>query len=62
VTAPTTPTAWDPTPGRPAMRKDEAYWARVRRIVDSAPPLSDEQRAELRAIFHQPRTTRTEAA
>lgn len=47
-------------PGRPAQpvrdpdpARNAAYWARVRRVVDQAPPLSDEQRAKLRVIFHQ---------
>ncbi|MFD7746738.1 hypothetical protein ACFV2V_13720 [Streptomyces sp. NPDC059698] len=40
-------------PGRPAhaTHGDAAYWARVRRIVDAAPPLSDEQRATIRAAL-----------
>lgn len=33
--------------------KNAAYWARVDRIVDQAPPLDDAQRARLRVIFHQ---------
>ncbi|MFF4347566.1 hypothetical protein [Streptomyces sp. NPDC001530] len=37
------------TLGRPAD-----YWERVRRIVDQAPPLTDDQRARIRAAFHQP--------
>ncbi|MEU5707908.1 hypothetical protein [Streptomyces flaveolus] len=36
-------------PVRPA-----GYWERVRRIVDQAPPLTDDQRARIRAAFHQP--------
>lgn len=41
--------------GRPAPdHRDAAYWDRVRRLVDSAPPLSDATRARLRAILHQP--------
>ncbi|MFF8793368.1 hypothetical protein [Streptomyces globisporus] len=50
----TTGTAGDLTvPGRPAhaTHGDAAYWARVRRIVDAAPPLSDEQRATIRAAL-----------
>lgn len=43
-------------PGRPALVKDAAYWARVRRIVDQAPPLSDEQCARIRAAIHRPQT------
>ncbi|MFD3498813.1 hypothetical protein [Streptomyces sp. NPDC058678] len=52
------------TPGRPARRnrpvrfddpaRNAAYWARIDRIVDAAPPLSDEQRAIIRTAFHQP--------
>jgi hypothetical protein len=34
--------------------RNAAYWARVRRIVDQAPPLADGQRARIRAAFHQP--------
>jgi hypothetical protein len=36
--------------------RNAAYWARVRRIVDQAPPLADSQRARIRAAFHQPST------
>lgn len=51
-----------PRPDRgPRDHRNAAYWARVRRIVDQAPPLTDEQRAQLRVIFHQPRT-RADAA
>lgn len=46
------------TPGRPVRFADPArnaaYWARITRIVDAAPPLSDEQRATIRSAFHQP--------
>ncbi|MEH0445459.1 hypothetical protein QA811_17805 [Streptomyces sp. B21-102] len=51
------------TPGRPAAdrpirfsdpARNTAYWARIERIVDAAPPLSNEQRAAIRAAFHQP--------
>ncbi|MFE8944529.1 hypothetical protein [Streptomyces sp. NPDC007856] len=38
--------------GRPA--RPAGYWDRVRRIVDQAPPLTDDQRARIRAAFHQP--------
>lgn len=31
--------------------RNAAYWARVDRIVDAAPPLSDEQRAVIRTAF-----------
>ncbi|MFJ9027597.1 hypothetical protein ACIRQP_03575 [Streptomyces sp. NPDC102274] len=33
--------------------RNAAYWARIDRLVAAAPPLSDDQRARLRAIFHQ---------
>ncbi|MDX3689916.1 hypothetical protein PV726_06110 [Streptomyces europaeiscabiei] len=36
----------DPDPARNA-----AYWARIDRIVDQAPPLTDEQRAVIRTAF-----------
>lgn len=52
-----------PPPRRPARPvrfddpvKDAAYWARVDRIADAAPPLTDSQRAILRAQFHAPAT------
>ncbi|MEI5036016.1 hypothetical protein RB201_35500 [Streptomyces sp. S1A(2023)] len=50
----TTLVAGDTTvPGRPAgaTHGDAAYWARIRRIVDAAPPLSNEQRATIRAAL-----------
>ncbi|MET8401422.1 hypothetical protein [Streptomyces sp900116325] len=52
------------SPGRPAGADhgDAAYWARVRRIVDAAPPLSDLQRARIRAAFHQPTDHKEQAA
>lgn len=31
--------------------RNAAYWARIRRNVDQAPPLSDEQRAVIRTAF-----------
>jgi hypothetical protein len=47
------------TPGRPARpvrfkdpARNAAYWARIDRIVDSAPPLDDRQRAIIRTAFH----------
>lgn len=44
-------------PGRPARDPDPArntaYWRRVERLVDAAPPLSDRQRAAIRVAFHQ---------
>ncbi|MEW2421290.1 hypothetical protein AB0911_12180 [Streptomyces nigra] len=36
--------------------RNAAYWARITRIVDAAPPLDDSQRAAIRAAFHQPAT------
>lgn len=51
-------------PARPVRFEDPArnaaYWARIQRIVDQAPPLTDDQRARIRAAFHQP--TAREAA
>jgi hypothetical protein len=37
-------------------KKNAAYWERVRRIVDQAPPLTDEQRAIIRTAFHGARS------
>lgn len=52
MTAPTqhTATAGGNTPGRPA--RPAGYWERIDRIVASAPPLTQDQRARLRVIFH----------
>lgn len=51
-----------PRPARPVRFADPArnaaYWARIDRIVDAAPPLTDEQRATIRAAFHQPKARR----
>jgi hypothetical protein len=54
-------TATEGTLGRPArpVRFDDparnaAYWARIDRIVDQAPPFTAEQRARIRAAFHAP--------
>ncbi|MFC8433719.1 hypothetical protein [Streptomyces sp. NPDC057253] len=41
--------------------RNDAYWARIERIVDSAPPLTDEQRAVIRTAFHQPEARRAAA-
>ncbi|GFH38876.1 hypothetical protein [Streptomyces pacificus] len=41
--------------------RDAAYWARIRRIVDAAPPLSEEQRLVIRAAFAAPATNREAA-
>lgn len=38
--------------------RNAAYWARIDRIVDSAPPLSAEQRAVIRTAFHAPARSR----
>ncbi|MFJ5150865.1 hypothetical protein ACIQCF_04655 [Streptomyces sp. NPDC088353] len=64
MTASTTVAAAGDTSGRPAradrpIRFDDparnaAYWARIDRLVDAAPPLTDTQRAAIRAAFHQP--------
>jgi hypothetical protein len=44
------------TLGRPARPERPAgYWERVDRIVDAAPPLTDDQRARIRTAFHAPR-------
>jgi hypothetical protein len=32
--------------------RNAAYWARIDRIVDAAPPLTDKQRAAIRVAFH----------
>jgi hypothetical protein len=49
-------TAEDPTLGRPARPERPAgYWERIDRIVAAAPPLSDEQKAIIRAQFHAPK-------
>ncbi|MFF5759650.1 hypothetical protein ACFY7A_29980 [Streptomyces longwoodensis] len=58
TTATKTPTTGD-TPSRPA--RPAGYWERVTRIVDQAPPLTDQQRALIRAAFHQPADRRTAA-
>lgn len=43
------------TPGRPARPGTPAdYWQRVERIASEAPPLTPDQRARIRAAFHQP--------
>ncbi|MGW0914681.1 hypothetical protein ACWD1Z_23430 [Streptomyces sp. NPDC002784] len=45
-------------PARPVRFEDPArnaaYWARIDSIVDQAPPLTDDQRAIIRAAFHTP--------
>ena len=45
-------------PDRPVRFSDPArnaaYWARIDAIAATAPPLSPEQRAVIRAAFHQP--------
>lgn len=51
-------------PARPVRftdpERNRRYWERITRIVDTAPPLDDTQRAAIRAAFHQP--TAREAA
>lgn len=47
----------DPDPARNA-----AYWARIERIVDAAPPLTNEQRAVIRTAFSTVTTSSQEAA
>ena len=34
-------------------KRNEAYWERVRRIVDEAPPLSDDQRIRIRTALRR---------
>lgn len=41
--------------------RNAAYWARITRIVDVAPPLDDTQRAIIRTAFHQPTALREAA-
>lgn len=61
MTAPhSTPTAGD-TSGRPARpvrfedpERNRRYWERIERNTAAAPPLSDEQKAIIRAAFHAP--------
>lgn len=36
--------------------RNAAYWARIDRIVDTAPPLDDTQRAVIFTAFHAPAT------
>jgi len=45
--------------GRPA--RPAGYWERIDALVAAAPPLTDLQRARIRAAIHQP-TERREAA
>jgi hypothetical protein len=61
VSAATNTVAAEDTLGRPARpvrfedpERNAAYWARIDRIVDQAPPFTAEQRARIRAAFHQP--------
>ncbi|MER6331831.1 hypothetical protein ABT298_21355 [Streptomyces sp. NPDC001034] len=66
--APPAAAAGDTISGRPARpnrprrfaddARNEAYWARIIARVDSAPPLTDEQRCVIRAAFHQPEDRR----
>jgi hypothetical protein len=59
MTSQTTTRAAEDTLGRPA--RPAGYWERVDRIVDQAPPLTDDQRARIRAAFHQPEVRRAAA-
>lgn len=52
----------DTVPGRPARPGGAAYWQRIAAIVDAAPPLSDEQRAEIRLAIHGSALVRRAAA
>ncbi|MDQ0992198.1 hypothetical protein [Streptomyces sp. V3I7] len=45
----------------PDLPRPAGYWERVARIVDTAPPLTDEQRCVIRAAFHQPEARRAAA-
>jgi len=65
VTQAHTPTAAEENiPGRPAgaTHGDAAYWARIRRIVATAPPLSEQQKNVVRAAFHVPAQPKEQAA
>ncbi|GHA60958.1 hypothetical protein GCM10010330_10910 [Streptomyces tendae] len=69
MTAPTNaPAAWGVAtpPARPVRFEDPtrnaAYWARIDRCVDQAPPLTDEQIAILRGIFAPVARTATREA
>lgn len=42
----------------PDPKRNAAYWARVDAIVDQAPSFTDEQKAIIRAAFHQPEARR----
>lgn len=44
--------------GRCAPKTEDAYEAYVRRVVNDAPPLTDQQRAELRELFRVARASR----
>lgn len=62
MTAPTTAATGENIPGRPARPGGAAYWARIARIVDTAPPLTDEQRATIRLALHGITETTPEVA
>lgn len=50
------------TPGRPARpERPTGYWERIDALVAAAPPLTDLQRARIRAAIHRP-TGREEKA
>lgn len=69
MTASTNVVAAGDSSGRPARpdrpvrdpdpKRNAAYWARIDAIVAQAPPLSDEQKAVIRAQFHAPRPRET---
>lgn len=52
--------------GRPVRDADPernaAYWQRIDRLVEAAPPLTASQRAAIRVAFQQPPTGRPEPA
>ncbi|MFE8962127.1 hypothetical protein [Streptomyces iakyrus] len=50
--APAEPLTSKHRPARP--ERPAGYWERIDRIVATAPPLTDDQRARIRAAFHQP--------
>lgn len=66
MTGETNTAAAGDTSGRPARpdrpvrfadpARNAAYWARIIACVDAAPPLSDTQRAIIRAQFHAPQS------
>jgi len=57
-----TPVPAGSVPGRPDRPGGAAYWARIDAIVASAPPLSDEQKVEIRLAIHGSALARRTAA